>query len=142
MKSDSDESDRGSIGLNKSTESIYKSLNRLELTGLSSKLRRFNEKLMNTGTEMIVLKVELSRRHILEDSFCFLTRLESRFARTRFLIKFREEEGVDFGGVGKEWFHLLSNEIFSPKFGLFVVNEQSNQIEINRDSTQFVDVNY
>jgi hypothetical protein len=136
----SDDLDHESIGLNKSTESIYKSLNRLELTGLSSKLRLFNAKLMDTESELIVLKVELSRKNILEDSICFLTKLEARFARTKFLIKFVEEEGLDFGGVGKEWFHLLSSQIYSPKFGLFVINEQNNQIEINRDSTNFVDV--
>jgi hypothetical protein len=115
-------------------------LNHLELTGLSSKLKQFNAELMNTGTELIVLNVELSRTNILEDSVCFLTKLEPRFARSRFLIKFEEEEGLDFGGVGKEWFHLLSAQIFSPKYGLFGVNEQDNQIEINRDSIEFIEV--
>lgn len=122
----------------KSTEDIYRSLSRLELTDLGQKLNEFNKQIMNMGTEVVVIRIELSRANILEDSYCFLTKLKAKFARTRFLIKFKEEEGVDYGGVGKEWFHLLSHKIFSPKYGLFVVNQMNKQLEINVDSQVLV----
>lgn len=35
-------------------------------------------------------------------------------------VKFEGEDGIDEGGVKKEWFQLLVSEIFSPKYGMFI----------------------
>ncbi|KAI0972991.1 hypothetical protein F4678DRAFT_34551 [Xylaria arbuscula] len=40
-------------------------------------------------------------------------------------IEFRGEEGVDGGGLRKEWFLLLVREVFNPDHGLFVYDEDS-----------------
>ncbi|XP_050561938.1 apoptosis-resistant E3 ubiquitin protein ligase 1 isoform X2 [Spodoptera frugiperda] len=37
-----------------------------------------------------------------------------------FDITFQGEQGVDWGGVRREWFSLLCGQLFDPKFGLFV----------------------
>lgn len=29
------------------------------------------------------------------------------------------EKGLDYGGVAREWFYLLSKEMFNPYYGLF-----------------------
>ena len=29
------------------------------------------------------------------------------------------EAGLDYGGVAREWFYLLSKEMFNPYYGLF-----------------------
>lgn len=34
-------------------------------------------------------------------------------------VEFEGEEGVDEGGVQKEWFQLLVAELFSLKYGMF-----------------------
>ena len=39
--------------------------------------------------------------------------------RCRLWIKFDKEKGLDYGGVAREWFFLLSHEMFNPYFGLF-----------------------
>ncbi|GAP92360.1 putative HECT-domain-containing protein [Rosellinia necatrix] len=40
-------------------------------------------------------------------------------------IEFQGEEGVDGGGLRKEWFLLLVREVFNPDHGLFVYDEDS-----------------
>ncbi|OJD17824.1 hypothetical protein AJ78_02123 [Emergomyces pasteurianus Ep9510] len=46
-------------------------------------------------------------------------------------IEFLGEEGVDAGGLRKEWFLLLVREIFDPLHGLFVYDEQSRYCYFN-----------
>ena len=46
-------------------------------------------------------------------------------------IDFVSEEGVDAGGLRKEWFLLLVREIFDPHHGLFVYDEDSHSCYFN-----------
>ena len=46
-------------------------------------------------------------------------------------IDFQGEEGVDAGGLRKEWFLLLVREIFDPEHGLFVYDEDSKYCYFN-----------
>ena len=39
--------------------------------------------------------------------------------KSRLYVEFQGETGLDYGGVAREWFHLLSHEMFSPYYGLF-----------------------
>ena len=41
-----------------------------------------------------------------------------------FKIEFRNELGIDEGGVRREWFEVLCRELFSPNFNLFVQAEE------------------
>ncbi|KAL8903501.1 MAG: hypothetical protein Q9207_003886 [Kuettlingeria erythrocarpa] len=41
-------------------------------------------------------------------------------------IAFQGEEGVDAGGLRKEWFLLLVREVFDPEYGLFVYDDESH----------------
>jgi hypothetical protein len=43
--------------------------------------------------------------------------------RGQLTVDFVEEQGIDEGGLTKEWFGLLSKEIFDPNLALFL---QSN----------------
>ncbi|VDL63048.1 unnamed protein product [Hymenolepis diminuta] len=66
--------------------------------------------------------ITISRNRIFEDSF---SRLHSRNAydwKKRFVIQFRNEEGQDAGGLLREWYLLMSREIFNPMYGLFSVS--------------------
>lgn len=39
--------------------------------------------------------------------------------KKRLMITFKGEEGVDFGGVSREFFFLLSHSVFDPSYCLF-----------------------
>ena len=46
-------------------------------------------------------------------------------------IEFLDEEGLDSGGLRKEWFLLLVREVFDPEHGLFVYDEDSHYCYFN-----------
>ena len=50
-------------------------------------------------------------------------------------IKFAGEEGIDAGGVSREWFQVLSRQMFDPNYALFVpVNSDRNTYHPNKAS--------
>ena len=52
--------------------------------------------------------------------------------RRRLYIEFRGEEGIDYGGVAKEWFFLLSHQMLNPMYCLFeYVDDKNYRIQIN-----------
>lgn len=64
------------------------------------------------------LNVEVRRTHILNDSLKMLSTQSKNFKK-QLKIKFQGEEGVDQGGVKKEFFHLLMKELFNPNYAMF-----------------------
>lgn len=53
-----------------------------------------------------------------------------------FKIEFDNEEGVDAGGLKREWLSLLSKEIFDPEFGLFKLS--ANSISYQPSSLSYI----
>ncbi|KAJ0125354.1 HECT-domain-containing protein [Diaporthe amygdali] len=54
-------------------------------------------------------------------------------------IVFQGEEGVDAGGLKKEWFLLLVREVFNPDHGMFVYDEDSQYCYFNPNSFETSD---
>ena len=55
--------------------------------------------------------------------------------KKRLMIEFDGEEGVDYGGVSREFFFLLSHEMFNPVYCLFEYSSHDNYtIQINPNS--------
>lgn len=53
------------------------------------------------------------------------------------MVKFKDEEGLDYGGVAREWLHLLSREMLNPHYGLFQYSRDDNYtLQINPDSSK------
>ena len=49
--------------------------------------------------------------------------------------KFDNEVGLDYGGLAREWFFLLSKEMFNPYYGLFESSATDNYtLQINPNS--------
>lgn len=56
----------------------------------------------------------------------------------RLMVKFRGEEGLDYGGIAREWLHLLSREMLNPQYGLFQYSRDDQYtLQINQDSSEF-----
>ncbi|KAK4122620.1 HECT-domain-containing protein [Parathielavia appendiculata] len=51
-------------------------------------------------------------------------------------INFKGEEGVDAGGLRKEWFLLLVRELFNPDHGMFLYDEDSQYCYFNPNSLE------
>lgn len=80
-------------------------------------------------------RLEVSRKEIFEESYRLIMKLRPKDMRKRFMVKFRGEEGLDYGGVAREWLHLLSREMLNPQYGLFQYSRDDNYtLQINPDS--------
>ena len=66
------------------------------------------------------LDIPCRRDHVFEDSYKFITNIrDPELLKSRLYVKFKGETGLDYGGLAREWFYLLSHEMFSPYCGLF-----------------------
>ncbi|KAH6891108.1 hypothetical protein B0T10DRAFT_302516 [Thelonectria olida] len=54
-------------------------------------------------------------------------------------ISFKGEEGIDAGGLRKEWFLLLVREVFNPDHGMFLYDEDSQYCYFNPSSFETSD---
>lgn len=79
--------------------------------------------------------IKVSREHIFEDSYQEIMRQSPHDLKKRLMIKFDGEEGLDYGGVSREFFFLLSHEMFNPFYGLFEYSAHDNYtLQINPHS--------
>ncbi len=66
------------------------------------------------------LNITVRREHVFEDSFTSLQGKSGEEVKwSRLVIKFSGEEGVDAGGVTREWFSVLARQMFNPDYALF-----------------------
>ena len=71
----------------------------------------------------------------LQDSYQRMRHMKPKEIRKRLMIKFKSEDGLDYGGIAREWLYLLSQEMFNPQYGLFKYSRDSQYtLEINPDS--------
>ncbi|XP_048832813.1 E3 ubiquitin-protein ligase HECW1-like isoform X2 [Brienomyrus brachyistius] len=87
-----------------------------------AKLRNFYRKLEAKGYGQGPGKIKLliRREHLLEGTFNqVMTYSRKELQRNKLYITFVGEEGLDYSGPSREFFFLLSQELFNPYYGLF-----------------------
>lgn len=78
------------------------------------------------------IKITVTRQTLFDDSYHQIMRLPAYELRRRLYIIFRGEEGLDYGGVSREWFFLLSHEVLNPMYCLFeYANKNNYSLQIN-----------
>ncbi|XP_051538519.1 NEDD4-like E3 ubiquitin-protein ligase WWP1 [Myxocyprinus asiaticus] len=82
------------------------------------------------------VKITVSRQTLFEDSFQQIMNFKPYDLRRRLYVIFKGEEGLDYGGLAREWFFLLSHEVLNPMYCLFEYAGKSNYcLQINPAST-------
>ncbi|XP_075714082.1 E3 ubiquitin-protein ligase NEDD4 isoform X2 [Rhinoderma darwinii] len=81
-------------------------------------------------------EMKLRRAAIFEDSYRRIIAMKRpEFLKARLWIEFDNEKGLDYGGVAREWFFLISKEMFNPYYGLFEYSATDNYtLQINPNS--------
>lgn len=101
-------------------------------------------------------EIKVRRTRVLEDSYTAVMALTGEDLKRRLMVSFEGEDGLDYGGVSRsvypflwhsqftdagyllndrEWFFLLSHEIFNPSYGLFEYSTHDNYtLQINNQS--------
>ena len=71
-------------------------------------------------TLKLYYRVHIRRDHLLEDAFNkIMAASKKELSKSRLYISFGGEDGLDYGGPSREFFFLLSREVFNPYYGLF-----------------------
>ncbi|RUS25861.1 hypothetical protein BC938DRAFT_471542 [Jimgerdemannia flammicorona] len=87
----------------------------------------------------LVLRVR--RDNLIVDSLTQLAQHETDLKKS-LKIEFSGEEGIDAGGLRKEWFQLLVRELFGPQYGMFTWDEDTNLCWFNPASFEASDQYY
>ncbi|XP_015451483.1 E3 ubiquitin-protein ligase NEDD4 isoform X3 [Pteropus alecto] len=96
----------------------------------------FRRKLKKQNDIPSKLEMKLRRANVLEDSYRRIMGVKrADFLKARLWIEFDGEKGLDYGGVAREWFFLISKEMFNPYYGLFEYSATDNYtLQINPNS--------
>lgn len=66
------------------------------------------------------LQLNVRRQRVFEDSYQYLQRKTGdQIKYGKLSVRFYDEEGVDAGGVTREWFQILARQMFDPNYALF-----------------------
>ncbi|XP_077297989.1 E3 ubiquitin-protein ligase Nedd4 isoform X3 [Arctopsyche grandis] len=78
-------------------------------------------------------EIKVRRGSILEDSYRIISSVSRLdLLKTKLWVEFESEIGLDYGGLAREWFFLLSKEMFNPYYGLFEYSAMDNYtLQIN-----------
>lgn len=103
--------------------------------------RDFRRKLVYFRSQALVrpipgqVHIMIRRDNIFEESFTEIMRYQPADLKKRIMIKFHGEEGLDYGGLSREFFFLLSHEMFNPFYCLFEYSAHDNYtLQINPHS--------
>lgn len=83
--------------------------------------RSIHTKASNSRQAFPALQLSVRRDQVFHDSFkslYFQTGDQMKYGKLS--IRFHGEEGVDAGGVTREWFQVLSRQMFDPGYALFI----------------------
>jgi len=90
--------------------------------------------LLNGSAEMSpYCNIDIHRESLMEDALNILSRPGVNFKK-ELKVKFIGEQGVDSGGVRKEFFQLIVKQIFDPVYAMFNYNEETRTYWFNMDT--------
>lgn len=85
------------------------------------------------------MRINVRRECILEDSVDAIMSLGKDDFRKTWIFEFIGEAGLDAGGLTREWFQLVSQEIFDPGLGLWQSSEANQMcMQINPASGTYI----
>jgi hypothetical protein len=81
------------------------------------------------------LRLNVRRDHVFEDSLNFFERLRTgEEVRRKLSINFDGEDGMDAGGLTREWYTVLAREMFNPNYALFTATGDGVTFQPNANS--------
>ncbi|KAI9303959.1 hypothetical protein BJ944DRAFT_203547 [Cunninghamella echinulata] len=93
----------------------------------------FFNMLFHQRASLPYLMLSIRRQYLIEDSLRQLVQHELDLKKS-LRIEFVGEEGVDAGGLRKEWFLLLVRSLFDPQYGMFTYDQDSGLCWFNPGS--------
>jgi hypothetical protein len=98
------------------------------------RLQRWNDDCEDEDDDMTIA-LEVERERLIECSFEAFQEISVRqLVKGKLDIMFEDEEGVDGGGLTREWYALLTREIFRPSYALFLPSSNGVTFQPNPNS--------
>jgi len=73
-----------------------------------------------------VVRFAVHRSSLLADSVQRLMSISARDLHRKLVVTFANEPGIDAGGLTREWYLCVAQQLFSPDFGLFAHSQVDN----------------
>jgi len=83
----------------------------------------------------VFYKIQVRRDNLLEGTLNQLSKTNINFKKPM-KVKFQGEQGVDEGGVKKEFFQLITRQLFTPDYGMFTTKENDRFLWFNMNSIE------
>lgn len=80
------------------------------------------------------LRISVRRQNVFDDSFQSFRYKTADEMRRRLSVTFHGEEGMDAGGLTREWYSVLAREIFNANYALFTATSDSVTFQPNKTS--------
>lgn len=77
------------------------------------------------GSESPYLVLQVRRSHLLSDALNRLVGLPVSSLRKQLKVVFADEEGIDQGGVTKEFFQLVVKQVFDDRYGMWTYSNET-----------------
>lgn len=96
---------------------------KFDASGLPQYKRDFHTKLSTLRSNITptpgTCSFAVSRPELFKSSFFEVSRRRASELKKKLVVQFIGEGGLDYGGLAREWFNLVSREIFHPSLGMF-----------------------
>ncbi|CAF0852396.1 unnamed protein product [Rotaria sordida] len=90
-------------------------------------------------------KICVRRNHLIEDALIALEYQgieQPAELKKQLFVEFEGEQGHDEGGLSKEFFQLITEQIFSPEYGMFMADEETRSLWFNPSAPEDLDREY
>ncbi|ESO89420.1 hypothetical protein LOTGIDRAFT_218813 [Lottia gigantea] len=104
---------------------------------LNERRTSFLQTIIHGAPPMPYLKLNVRRTHVVEDALISLEMFAMQNPgdlKKQLFVEFDGEQGLDEGGVSKEFFQLVVERLFNPDIGMFTHNEDCNLYWFNPTS--------
>lgn len=90
---------------------------------------------LRQSSNLVSLRLQVRRDQVFEDSFNSLRMRTAEELHGRLHVTFYREEGIDAGGLTREWYTILGREIFNPNYALFTKADNTHTYQPNSSSS-------
>lgn len=106
-----------------------------------NRIRMYSERRMSIYQQVMegmpanpYLKLKIRRDHIIDDALVELEMVALENPgdlKKQMVVEFEGEQGIDEGGVSKEFFQLIIEQIFNPDYAMFCLNSETQTFWFN-----------
>jgi hypothetical protein len=119
----------------------YSEIAQAQGKGFEDKAKWFQEKCSQLSVTWNEghMRMNVRREHLLEDSVDAVMSLSRKDLRKLWRFEFIGEAGIDAGGLAREWFQLVTHEMFDPDMGFWQPSEANQMcMQINPASSMYI----